>query len=60
MLIIIGCAALAASLLLWLGRRVGVVDAGQVDSLFLLVGLMCVFLGALKARDAAMRRHSEK
>ena len=59
-LIVIGCAALATSLLLWLGRRVGIVDAGQIDSVFLLVGLMCVFLGALKARDAAMRRDANK
>ena len=60
MVIIIGFAALATSLLLWLGRRVGIVDVGQVDSVFLLVGLMCLFLGALKARDAAMRRDSNK
>jgi hypothetical protein len=56
----IGFAALATWLLLWLGQRLGIVDIGQVGSVFLLVGLMCLFLGALKARDAAIRRNSGK
>lgn len=60
MLIIIGFAALATSLFLWLGQRMGIVDVGQIDSVFLLAGLMCLFLGALKARDVATRRDSHK
>ena len=39
MLITIGFAALATSLLLWLGRRTGIVDVSQIDSVFLLVGM---------------------
>jgi hypothetical protein len=60
LLITIGFVALATSLLLWLGRRAAVVDLGHVGSLFFLVGLMCLFLGVLKARDAAVRRDSRK
>ena len=59
-LITIGFAALTTSLLLWLGRRMDIVDVSQIESVLLLVGLMCVFVGALKARDSAMRRHSGK
>ena len=60
MLFVSGFAALGAWLLLWLGQRAGVFDVGQARSVFLLVGLACLFLGVLKARDGSQRRDPRK
>ena len=42
-------------LFVWLAGVLGVYDAGTLVHVFLLVGLMLFLLGALKAREVAMR-----
>ncbi len=42
-------------LIAWLAGVLGVYDAGVLVHVLLLVGLMLFLLGALKAREAAMR-----
>lgn len=42
-------------LIIWLAGVLGVFDAGTLVHVFLLVGLMLFLLGALKAREAAIR-----
>ena len=43
-------------LIAWLVGLLGVYDLGRLVHVLLLVGLMLLLLGALKARDAATRR----
>ncbi|HYU77712.1 MAG TPA: DUF5670 family protein [Vicinamibacterales bacterium] len=43
-------------LIAWLVGLLGVYDLGRLVHVLLLVGLMLLLLGALKARDAAIRR----
>lgn len=46
-------------LIVWLLGVVGVYDDGTLVHVLLLVGLMLLLLGALKARDAATRERTE-
>ncbi len=55
-LFILGFTTLIVWLFMLKGQRLHMFDVGQVRSLFLLVGLMCLFLGALKVRNAGQRR----
>ena len=55
-LFIIGYVALAAWGIASLGNRFGLFAVGEVRNVALLVGLMCLFVAFLKARDAALRR----
>jgi hypothetical protein len=43
-----------ALLVVWLPGVLGIYDLGAIIHVFLLVGLMLLFLAALKARDAAL------
>ena len=45
-------------LISWLLGVLGAYDLGQLVHVQLLVGLMCLLLGALRARDAATRPDS--
>ena len=57
MLFIVGWVALAAWLVAWVGDHFGLLTVGSDPrNLALLIGLMCLFLGFVKARDAASRR----
>ena len=57
MLFIVGWVAVAASLVAWLGDYFGLLaEPSDPRNLALLIGLMCLFLGFIKARDAASRR----
>ena len=47
-------------LLTWLIVIVGGLYDGKLRNVLLLVGLMLLFLGALKARDAAVRSVDDK
>jgi hypothetical protein len=46
----------AALLIVWVLGIIGVYRGGNLARIFLLVGLMVLFLSVLKARDAALRR----
>jgi len=52
----IGYAALTAWGIASLGNRFGLLAVGEVRNVALLVGLVCLFVAFLKARDAALRR----
>lgn len=57
MLFIVGWVAVAAWLVAWLGDYFGLLAvSSNPRNLALLIGLMCLFLGFIKARDAASRR----
>jgi hypothetical protein len=56
-----GCMLLKAALVvlvLWLAGVVGLYEIGSLVHGLLLAGLMLLLLGALKARDAALARHT--
>ena len=46
-------------LTVWFGGTLGLYEAGELVHGLLLVGLMLLLLGALKARDAARRRSTD-
>ena len=56
MLFIIGYVALTAWGIESLGNRFGLFAVGEVRSVELLVGLMCLFIAFSKARDAGLHK----
>jgi hypothetical protein len=55
-LFVVGWVALAAWFVAWVGDYFGLLTLGSNPrNLALIVGLMCLFLGFIKARDAASR-----
>jgi hypothetical protein len=48
--------AAVVTLVIWLVGVLGLYDVGDVVHVLLLIGLMMLLLGTLKARDAAVQR----